>query len=187
MELVRSSEKQYLDKMRFDSIEDQQRAASVSSTVYVSNVSLFTKEHQLLRLFSFCGAVKRIIMGLHRIDRTPCGFCFVEFFHRNAATIAEKSLSGIRFDDSLLKVDLDPGFLEGRQYGRARSGGQVRGNIKHIHRNNGRRYSPVRRNPSPRRNRNSSKKSRLTVESDSDSDVDRRRRRQRKRSSSRSS
>ena len=26
-----------------------------------------------------CGEVKRVIMGLDRMKKTPCGFCFVEY------------------------------------------------------------------------------------------------------------
>ena len=26
-----------------------------------------------------CGEVKRVIMGLDRVKKTPCGFCFVEY------------------------------------------------------------------------------------------------------------
>ena len=33
----------------------------------------------MYELFSMCGEVKRIIMGLDRIKKTPCGFCFIEY------------------------------------------------------------------------------------------------------------
>lgn len=35
-------------------------------------------EEQIYELFSRVGDVKRIIMGLDRNNKTPCGFCFVE-------------------------------------------------------------------------------------------------------------
>lgn len=33
---------------------------------------------------------------------------------------------GTRLDDRVVRVDWDAGFIEGRQYGRGKSGGQVR-------------------------------------------------------------
>jgi len=35
-------------------------------------------------------------------------------------------VNGTKLDERLVRTDLDPGFKEGRQYGRGRSGGQVR-------------------------------------------------------------
>lgn len=40
--------------------------------------SFFTTEEQIYELFSRVGDIKRIIMGLDRNQKTPCGFCFVE-------------------------------------------------------------------------------------------------------------
>lgn len=34
-------------------------------------------------------------------------------------------INGTKLDERLVRTDLDPGFKEGRQYGRGRSGGQV--------------------------------------------------------------
>lgn len=42
-------------------------------------MSFYTSEEQAYELFSMCGEVKRIIMGLDRLKKTPCGFCFVEY------------------------------------------------------------------------------------------------------------
>jgi RNA recognition motif-containing protein len=36
-------------------------------------------DNQELTVFSKCGDVKRIIMGLDKFKKTPCGFCFVEY------------------------------------------------------------------------------------------------------------
>ena len=33
---------------------------------------------------------------------------------------------GTKLDERVIRTDLDPGFIEGRQYGRGKSGGQVR-------------------------------------------------------------
>ena len=35
-------------------------------------------------------------------------------------------LDGSKLDERYIRIDLDPGFREGRQYGRGRRGGQVR-------------------------------------------------------------
>ena len=35
-------------------------------------------------------------------------------------------INGTRLDDRIIRTDWDAGFKEGRQYGRVRSGGQVR-------------------------------------------------------------
>lgn len=35
-------------------------------------------------------------------------------------------INGTRLDDRIIRTDWDAGFKEGRQYGRGRSGGQVR-------------------------------------------------------------
>jgi nuclear cap-binding protein subunit 2 len=35
-------------------------------------------------------------------------------------------LSGTKLDERIIRTDIDPGFLDGRQFGRGRSGGQVR-------------------------------------------------------------
>lgn len=65
-------------------------------------------------------------MGLDRIRKTPCGFCFVEYFTRAAADNSVRFLSGSKLDERVIRVDYDVGFEPGRQFGRGRSGGQVR-------------------------------------------------------------
>ena len=37
-----------------------------------------------------------------------------------------KYIGGTKLDERIIRTDLDPGFKEGRQYGRRKSGGQVR-------------------------------------------------------------
>lgn len=65
-------------------------------------------------------------MGLDRIRKTPCGFCFVEYFTRADAEKSVNFLSGTKLDERTIRVDYDMGYTVGRQYGRGRSGGQVR-------------------------------------------------------------
>ena len=65
--------------VRFDgTIEEQERKRQESTTLYVGNLSFYTTETQIFELFSQAGEVKRIIMGLDKFKKTPCGFCFVE-------------------------------------------------------------------------------------------------------------
>lgn len=67
-----------------------------------------------------------IQMGLDRLKKTPCGFCFVQYTDRSSALSAVANLSGSKLDGRVIRVELDAGFHPGRQYGRGRSGGQVR-------------------------------------------------------------
>ena len=65
-------------------------------------------------------------MGLDKFKKTPCGFCFVEYYLRVDAENSMRYINGTRLDDRIVRVDWDAGFIEGRQYGRGKSGGQVR-------------------------------------------------------------
>ena len=118
-----------------------------ATTLYVGNLSFYTTEEQIHELFSKyvkvmyrqqnlftitnpscnrCGEIKRIIMGLDRFNKTPCGFCFVEYYTHQDALDCLKYIGGTKLDERLIRTDLDPGFQEGRQFGRGKSGGQVR-------------------------------------------------------------
>lgn len=58
---------------------EQERLLRYSTTIYVGNLSFYTTEEQIYELFTKCGDVKRIVMGLDKYKKTPCGFCFVEY------------------------------------------------------------------------------------------------------------
>ena len=64
-------------------------------------------------------------MGLDKIKKTPCGFCFVEYYTRADAEDCMRYINGTRLDDRIIRCDWDAGFVEGRQYGRGKTGGQV--------------------------------------------------------------
>lgn len=66
----------------------QEKSLKISSTLYVGNLSFYTTEEQIQELFSKCGDVKRIVMGLDKIKKTPCGFCFVEYPFWFPATVS---------------------------------------------------------------------------------------------------
>merc|ERR1739847_87874 len=116
----------YRDQHFKGSRNDQERLLRLSTTMYVGNLSFFTTEEQLYELFGKCGDVKRIIMGLDKFKRTPCGFCFVEYYTREESENAQRYINGTRLDDRIIRTDWDAGFVEGRQFGRGKSGGQVR-------------------------------------------------------------
>ncbi|KAF9264749.1 RNA-binding domain-containing protein [Marasmius fiardii PR-910] len=110
----------------------QNELLSHSTTLYVGNLSFFTTEEQIYELFARCtspedgGGIKRIIMGLDRNTRTPCGFCFVEYYTHAEALASMRYISGTKLDERIIRCDLDLGYKEGRQFGRGKSGGQVR-------------------------------------------------------------
>ncbi|KAK7192404.1 Nuclear cap-binding protein subunit 2 [Paraphaeosphaeria sporulosa] len=97
-----------------------------ATTLYVGNLSFYTTEEQIHELFSKCGEIKRLVMGLDRFQKTPCGFCFVEYYTHQDALDCMKYIGGTKLDERIIRTDLDEGFAEGRQYGRGKSGGQVR-------------------------------------------------------------
>ena len=113
------------DRRILPTYEDAVRALTGSFTVYVGNLSFFTSELQIHAAFTPCGPVRSVIMGLNRVTKSPCGFCFVEFFSHRAATDAVALLHGSKIEGRQIKVELDPGFTEGRRHGRGKTGGQV--------------------------------------------------------------
>uniref|UniRef100_A0A7S0HNH8 Nuclear cap-binding protein subunit 2 n=1 Tax=Phaeocystis antarctica TaxID=33657 RepID=A0A7S0HNH8_9EUKA len=116
----------YSDRKFMGGKDAWQDSLENSTTLYIGNLSFFTTEEQVYELFSRSGELKRVIMGLDRYTKTPCGFCFVEFHHRESTEDALRLISGCKLDERIIRVDWDGGFVEGRQYGRGRSGGQVR-------------------------------------------------------------
>ncbi|KAL5797510.1 hypothetical protein ACOSQ2_002330 [Xanthoceras sorbifolium] len=116
----------YRDRRFPGSQEEFDHALLTSTTVYVGNMSFYTTEEQIYELFSRAGEIKKLIMGLDKNSKTPCGFCFVLYYSREDTEDAVKYISGTILDDRPIRVDFDWGFQDGRQWGRGRSGGQVR-------------------------------------------------------------
>ncbi|XP_070538010.1 nuclear cap-binding protein subunit 2-like [Ptychodera flava] len=116
----------YRDQHFKGTLGAQERLLKNSTTLYVGNLSFYTTEEQIHELFLKSGDLKRIVMGLDKIKKTPCGFCFVEYYTRLDAENAMRYINGTRLDDRIVRTDWDAGFIEGRQYGRGKSGGQVR-------------------------------------------------------------
>ncbi|XP_026710795.1 nuclear cap-binding protein subunit 2-like [Athene cunicularia] len=65
-------------------------------------------------------------------NRSPFYFTnlFLSYYARGDGENAMWYISGTRLDDRIIRTDGDAGFKEGRQYGRGRSGGQVRGEYR---------------------------------------------------------
>ncbi|CAJ2660538.1 nuclear cap-binding protein subunit 2-like isoform X2 [Trifolium pratense] len=116
----------YRDRRFPGNQEEFEHALITSTTVYVGNMSFYTTEEQIYELFSRAGEIKKIIMGLDKNTKTPCGFSFVSYYSREDTEDACKYISGTILDDRPIRVDFDWGFQDGRQWGRGRSGGQVR-------------------------------------------------------------
>lgn len=116
----------YRDRRFHGTQEEYEHTLQISTTLYLGNLSFYTTEEQIYELFSRAGEIKKIIMGLDKNTKTPCGFCFVQYYSRVDAEDAVKYISGTILDDRPVRVDFDWGFEEGRQWGRGRSGGQVR-------------------------------------------------------------
>ncbi|VDM36769.1 unnamed protein product [Toxocara canis] len=113
-------------RFKVGSSREQTQLLSTSTTLYVGNLSYYTTEEQVYELFSRAGRIRRIIMGIDRFKKTPCGFCFVEYYYREDAEDAMRCINATRLDDRIIRTDWDTGFVEGRQYGRGKHGGQVR-------------------------------------------------------------
>jgi nuclear cap-binding protein subunit 2 len=128
--------KLYWDRSHYSSPADQMKALQQSSTVYVGNLSFTIKTHHIHHHFTSLlsssssnnssAIVKRVVLGIDRFQKTPCGFCFVELYNRHDAIRAVSMISGTQLDGKVVRVELDAGYQPGRQLGRGVSGGQVR-------------------------------------------------------------
>jgi len=116
----------YKDRRFEGDDEDWGRALVTSTTLYIGNLSFYTREEQIYEVFSKAGHVERVIMGLDKHNKTPCGFAFVVYCTRGEGEAGVRYLNGTVLDERVVRVDHDWGFVEGRQWGRGRSGGQVR-------------------------------------------------------------
>jgi RNA recognition motif-containing protein len=116
----------YWDRRYYNSFDDQLESLKGATTLYVGNLSFYTTEFQIHETFSRVGPVKRIIMGLNKETKAPCGFCFVEYYTYDHACACLKYISGTMCDGQIIRCELDGGFKPGRQFGRGKSGGQVR-------------------------------------------------------------
>ena len=101
-----------------------------SKTLYVGNLSFYTTEDQVYELFSKVADIKRVVMGLNRFKKSPCGFCFVEFYSHEDSAKAISILNTTSLDDRILRADWDAGIEDGRQFGRGQTGDQWRDDFR---------------------------------------------------------
>ena len=104
----------YWDRVFYSSLDEQIAALQNSTTLYVGNVHVNTSEQQLHAFFSRAGPVRRVIMGLHKEHKTPCGFCFVEFFSPEHAGVALKFLNQTCCDGNMDAKSMDREADKGR-------------------------------------------------------------------------
>eukprot|EP00916_Digyalum_oweni_P015472 GHVL01025326.1.p1 GENE.GHVL01025326.1~~GHVL01025326.1.p1 ORF type:complete len:247 (+),score=39.14 GHVL01025326.1:45-785(+) len=104
-----------------------------STCVYVGNLTFFTKEEQILELFSKVGTIKKIVMGQNAKDKTACGFSFVVYTLHEEAARAVNLLNGSILEDRNIRVDWDSGdnVDETRKFGRGLiTGAQIRDEMR---------------------------------------------------------
>ncbi|PFH32106.1 RNA recognition motif-containing protein [Besnoitia besnoiti] len=118
----------YYDRRTARSQAEWKEKVSRSCTVYVGNLNFSTTEDELYEIFSYAGLIRRVVMGLNRQTRAPCGFAFVEYFRPLGAKIAISVLNGCSCDGRVIRVDADSGEdIDGdRKYGRGFTGRQWR-------------------------------------------------------------
>ncbi|CAD7947208.1 unnamed protein product [Amoebophrya sp. A25] len=117
----------YVDRKSGMSVSEWKKALEVAATLYIGNLSFWTQEEQIWELFSKCGNIVALTMGLNKLKKQPCGFCFLQYRTHEQAVCAQHVLDGARLDGRALTVDLDPGVSDGRQYGRGiESGNQCK-------------------------------------------------------------
>eukprot|EP01071_Lankesteria_metandrocarpae_P001705 Lankesteria_metandrocarpae@DN1792_c0_g1_i3.p1 len=104
------SGKKYWDKKTCRSPWQWEQLLKQSATVYVGNLAFHTSEDQVFELFSKCGPIKSIVMGLNRKMHIPCGFAFVVFTFKEHADLAVKVLNRTWCDERVIRVDKDGGL-----------------------------------------------------------------------------
>ena len=88
----------YYDRHSGLTVDEYYEALKKSTTLYIGNLSFFTREEQIMTLFTECGEVVSLKMGLNKKSKKPCGFCFVEFSNRKDAQLAVDLLNGSILD-----------------------------------------------------------------------------------------
>lgn len=120
----------YIEKTFKGTEQEYVELLNNSSTVYVGGLPENFKEERIWNLFAIVGTVRRVIMGINKSTLVGCGFCFVEFETPAHAKDAVTFFKDFIVDGSLLKVNTDPGFEEGRQFGRGVFGGSAKADLR---------------------------------------------------------
>jgi len=96
----------------------------LSRTLYIGDLSFYTREEVLESLCEKFGPLLLFKMGANRyLPEKKGGFAFVEFFTRVQAAECKAYLDGKKLEGKTLKVDWDAGFRQGRQFGRGKETG----------------------------------------------------------------
>ena len=103
-----------------------------SSTLYIGNLSFTTREEQLLAAFHLPTLAYPISlhMGLNSLTKQPCGFAFVCFATPQQAQVTRAVLHTLQVDERTVGIDMDQRFKAGREWGRGKSGGQIRDEVR---------------------------------------------------------
>lgn len=125
----RSLRKPYKDRSFVGTDEQYEKLLSETCTLYIGNLPLTTKEERLWTIFSDM-PIRRIIMGLNKNNLLFCGFAFVEFYNHSDCQKGCVATNQMMIDGTHVRVDMDYGFVEGRQFGRGFAGGSFIGDIK---------------------------------------------------------
>lgn len=75
------------------------------ATIRVTNLSEETKEQDLQDLFRPCGPIQRIFLAKDKHTQQSKGFAFINFYKREDAAKAIKSISGFGYDHLILNVE----------------------------------------------------------------------------------
>jgi len=123
----RNQKLEYIDKeirRNPEEVKKYKERKENSTTIYVGSLPFDMRESHIYSTFIQCGPIKRIIIGVNKNTNKPIGFCFVEFFTRESAEIAIKCGEQTKICGRKIRVDIDVGFEEGRQYGKGANGYQ---------------------------------------------------------------
>ncbi|TBT97782.1 hypothetical protein CWI37_2075p0010 [Hamiltosporidium tvaerminnensis] len=118
------SEPTYIDPKSKITPQEYEELLKKTTTIYIGGLSSTCNEERIWEIFGICGKIRRVIMGVNSKTLEVCGFCFVEFYSREGV-FNSLMFNGFRIDGCYIKVEIDYGFREGRQYGRGDYGGQV--------------------------------------------------------------
>ena len=103
-----------------------------SSTLYIGNLSFTTREEQLLAAFHLptLAYPTALHMGLNSLTKQPCGFAFLAFATPQQAHTTRAVLHALAVDERTVGIDMDQRFKPGREWGRGKSGGQIRDEVR---------------------------------------------------------
>ncbi|CRG93185.1 nuclear cap-binding protein, putative [Plasmodium gallinaceum] len=121
-----NKKRKYYDRSLCNDYDDWLKKIQFSKTVYIGNLSIYTTEQQIYEHMSKSGDIEDIIMGLHRKEKSPCGFCFVIYKKREGYIRAVNFLNNSILDGRIIRVDEDLGIIGRRKYGRGKTGVQKR-------------------------------------------------------------